>query len=85
MIMDREYNSLGIWITPAFGPGVVQSEYKWFKPCYMVVWSVKYLGSDDIVKLQYNKIASGLFQDFDNFAVLKHVTNYVGADVRYVK
>ena len=40
---------------------------------------MKYLGSDDIVKLQYNKIASGLFQDFDNFAVLKHVTNYVDA------
>ena len=49
-----------------------------------MVWSVKYLRSDNIIKLQYNKIFSGLFQDFDNFAVLKHDTNYVDADVRYV-
>ena len=46
---------------------------------------MKYLGSDNVVKLQYTKIVSGLFQYFDNFAFLKHVTNYVDADVRYVK
>ena len=50
----------------------------------MVVSSVKYLGSDKIVKLQYNKIVSVLFQDFDKIAVLKHVTNYVDAYARYV-
>ena len=49
-----------------------------------MVWSVKYLGSDNVVKLQYTKIVSGLFQYFDNFAVLKHVTNYVDAYARYV-
>ena len=46
---------------------------------------MKYFGSNNIVKLQYNKIFSGRFHYFDNFAVLKHVTNYVDADVRYVK
>ena len=46
---------------------------------------MKYLGSNNIVKLQYNKIVSGRFQYFDNFAVLKHINTYADTDVRSVK